>query len=122
MTGAIVFTWGGAVRGREAKGLETFSKAVEQFEGLAKQGRIHAHKEYFAVTGNAGRVAGFMIIEGDLDELLKLQSEPEQVQLQTRAQAIVENFNVQIFAGGSDRAVQERMTTYMETLQGIGVL
>ena len=122
MTGAIVFTWGSAVRGREARGLEIFTKAIEQFEALAKQGRIHAHKEYIAVTGNAGRVAGFMMVEGQLDELLKLQTEPEQVRLQTQAQQIVDNFSVQVFAGGSDRAIQERMTTYTETLQELGVL
>ena len=122
MTGAIVYTWGGPVRGREAKGLETFGEAVERFEGLAKQGRIHAHKEYLAVTGNSGRVSGFMIVEGQLEELLKLQTEPEQQELMIKANAIVENFNVQVFAGGTDATIQERMGTYVQTLQGLEVL
>jgi hypothetical protein len=99
-----------------------FGKAIGRFEQLAKQGRIHGHKEYLAVTGNSGRVAGFMIVEGELEELLRLQAEPEQVKLLTEAQAITDNFNVQIFAGGTDRAVQERITMYSETLQELGVL
>jgi hypothetical protein len=122
MTGAIVITWGAPVRGREAKGMEVFGHAIERFEGLAKEGRIHGHREYFAVTGNTGRVGGFMLIEGDLQELVRLQGEEEQIVLQQKASAIVENFSVQIFAGGSDRAVQERMTSYVETLQGLGVM
>ena len=122
MTGCIVISWGSAVRGREAKGLEVFGKAVERFEGLAKTGRIHAHKEYFALTGNTGRVGGFMIAEGEVEELLKLQGEEEQIKLQQQAQAIVNDFNVQVFVGGSDRTVQERMTAYTETLSELGYL
>ena len=122
MTGAMVISWGSPVRGREAKGLEVFGGAVERFEGLAKQGRIHSHKEYFALTGNTGRVGGFMIVEGEVEELLTLQGQEEQIRLQQRAQAIVNDFNVQIFAGGSDRTVQERMSSYTETLNELGYL
>lgn len=122
MTGAIIYSWGGPVRGREAQGLEVFGHAVGHFEQLAKQGRIHGHKEYFAVTGNSGRVSGFMMIEGELVELAKLQMEDEQLELMTRAQAITENFTVQLYAGGSDRAVQDRMSTYTQTLQELNLL
>jgi len=122
MTGAIVFSWGAPVRGREGKGLEVFSKAVERFEQLAKKGRIHGHKEYFAVTGDSGRASGFMIVEGQLDELLKLQGEEEQLRLLTEATQITENFNIQVFSGGSDRAVQERMTQYVEVQQELGII
>ncbi len=122
MTGAMVITWGSPVRGREAKGLEVFGKAVERFEGLAKQGHIHAHKEYFALTGNTGRVGGFMIVEGKVEKLLALQGEEEQIRLQQQAGAIVNDFTVQIFAGGSDRTVQERMSAYTETLSELGYL
>ena len=66
MTGAVVIRWGGVVPGREAKALEVFGKSVERFEQLAKQGRIHAHKEYIALTGGIG---GFTFVEGDIEEL-----------------------------------------------------
>lgn len=122
MTGATVITWGPAVRGREAQALETFGKALEHFEGLAKQGRIHGHKEYFTVVGDVSRVAGFMIVEGNLPELLKLQAEPEMIRLQAESTAIVEDFTVRICAGGSDRSVQEMMTTWSEVQQSHGYL
>lgn len=122
MTGAMIITWGAPVRGREAKGLEIFGNAVERFEQLAKTGRIHSHKEFFNITGNLGTWAGMMIVEGDIDELLKLQAEDEQLRLQAKAQSIVEHFTVQICLGGSDRSVQESMNRYVESLQGLGYL
>ena len=49
--GALIFTWGNSVRGREAKGLETFGKALAYYDELAKEGRIHGHREFFSLTG-----------------------------------------------------------------------
>jgi hypothetical protein len=118
-TGAVVIRWGAGVTGREAKGLEVFGAAVERFEQLAKSGRIHSHKEYFALTGHSG---GFMIIEGDVDELQNLLVEPETLALNAKAEAIVSDFEIQLYAGGSDQAVQEVMGTYMTSLQEIGYM
>ena len=122
MTGAVVISWGAPVRGREEKGLEVFSRALAYYEGLAKQGRVHGHKEYFANTGNQSRISGFMIVEGRLDDLMKIHSEPDAVALLTEAATIVENFTVNYYGGGSDRAVQERVTSYVETLQKLGYM
>lgn len=117
MTGAVVISWRQGVPGRETKGLEVFGKALAHFEGLAKVGRIHAHKEYFAITGPA---SGFMICEGNLDDLFKILTEDETRQLVAEAQAIVEDFRVQIYGGGTDHAVQRQVTTFVEALQGLG--
>jgi len=122
MTGAIVITWGHSVPGREAKALEAFGKALEYYEALAKQGRIHGHKEYFTVVGDVGRSGGFMVVDGQLEELLKIQGEPESIRLQMEASAIVEGFTVRVCAGGSDRSVQEVMTTWMEVQQEYGYM
>ncbi|HEX9775691.1 MAG TPA: hypothetical protein VGB83_08950 [Actinomycetota bacterium] len=118
-TGACVIGWRAGIPGREARGLETFGKAVQRFEDLAKTGRIHAHKEYFATTGRTG---GFMLIEGDLAELHALMEEPEQRKLIVEGAQIVQDFSVKYYAGGTDKAVQERMADYAEVLQGLGVM
>lgn len=119
MTGATVITWGASVPGREAKGLEIFGKALAHFEGLAKQGRIHSHKEYFALTGREG---GFMIIEGDVSELLKIVGEEATLRLNAEAAAIVQDFTITVYAGGSDQAVGDLMTNYTAAVQGLGYL
>jgi hypothetical protein len=121
-TGAIVITWGAAVRGREAKALEVFGKALATMEGLAKEGRIHAHKEYVNISGNATTFSGFQLVEGEIEELLKLQVEDGFRRLQEEASNIVENFTVTFAIGGTDQAVQTEMTRYVEVLQGLGYL
>lgn len=119
MNGATVIRWGANVPGREAKGLEVFGKAIEHFEGLSKTGRIHGHREYIALTGTAG---GFMLLEGDTKELLALLAEPEILALNTQAEAIVQDFSIQVFGGGSDQAIQELMGTYSTTLGSMGYM
>jgi hypothetical protein len=119
MNGATVIRWGAGIPGREAKGLEVFGKAIEFFEGLSKKGRIHGHREYIALTGADG---GFMLVEGDTKELLTLLSEPEIVALNAQAAAIVQEFTIQVFAGGTDQAIQELIGTYSTAVGELGYM
>ncbi|MGH8869202.1 MAG: hypothetical protein ACRDYU_14575 [Actinomycetes bacterium] len=119
MNGAVVISWGADIPGREAAGLQVFGQAVSRFEELAKQARIQSHKEYFAVTGREG---GFMILEGEVDELMRLAAEPETLALNAKAAAIVSDFTVQVFGGGTDQTVQELMGNYSGSLQELGYM
>lgn len=119
MTGAVVVSWGNSVPGREAKGLEVFGKALAHFESLAKSGRIHSHKEYFTLSGRTG---GFMIIEGQVAELSKIITEEETTRLNAEAAAIVNDFRITLFAGGTDQTVQRFVSQYSEALADLGYL
>src|SRR4051812_3392036 len=119
MTGAALIKWGGQVPGREAKALEVFGRSIERFEQLTKEGRIHAHREYIALTGKAG---GFTILEGEVEELQKILIEPETLTLNSQAEAIVNDFEITLYAGGSDKAVQELIGTYVGALSEIGYM
>ena len=119
MNGATVIRWGPSIPGREATGLDVFGGAVTRMEELAKQGRIHSHKEFFALTGRDG---GFMICEGEVEELLKIAAEPETLALNAKAAAIVQDFETQVYAGGSDQAIQELIGTYTTSLSEIGYM
>jgi len=119
MTGAVIARWGGNVPGREAKGLEVFGKAVERFENLQKEGRIHGHHAYLAATG---RVGGFMIIEGEVEELQRILVEPETLKLNSQAASICENFEMQLYIGGSDQSVQQSIGTYVDGLAELGYM
>jgi hypothetical protein len=119
MTGATVVRWGSNIPGREAKGLEVFGKAIEYFEGLTKKGRIHGHREYIALTGRAG---GFMLVEGDVSELQKIMLEPETLALNSQAESIVQDFEITLYGGGSDQAVQELLGTFVGALGEIGYM
>lgn len=117
-TGAIVFTWGAPVRGREIQGVEVFGSALEYYEELSKEGRIIAHREYFSTDTNGG----MMIVEGFLSELHQLIQEDPFLRLQQRASAIVEDFRSSIVAGGSDQTVQQMVTMYTETLAELDLI
>lgn len=122
MNGAVVISWGPPVRGRETKALEVFGQALAHFDALAKNGRVHSHHEYIAVTGNTGKVGGFQIVDGEITELQKILTEDNTQRLLIRAQNIVENFTVQVFQGGNESSVQHVMTSYMEETQSQGYL
>ena len=117
MTGAVLVRWGASIPGRETKGLEVFGKAIERFEKLAKDGRIHAHTEYISLTGDVG---GFMLIQGDVEELQKILMEPENLALTAQASLIVSDFSQNLYGGGSDQAVQELVSLQMESLGALG--
>jgi hypothetical protein len=119
MTGAALIKWGGQVPGREAKSLEVFGKSIERFEQLTKEGRLHAHREYIALTGQAG---GFTILEGEVEELQKILVEPETLMLNSQAGAIVTDFEITLYAGGTDKSIQDLIGTYMGAMGELGYL
>ena len=119
MTGAALIRWGGQVPGREAKALEVFGKSIERFEQLTKEGRLHGHHEYIALTGGVG---GFTILEGEVEELQKIMVEPETLALNSQAAAIVNDFEITLYAGGTDKSVQELIGTYMGAMGELGYM
>jgi hypothetical protein len=119
MNGAILIRWGASIPGREAAGLDVFGKTVVHFEGLAKSGRVHGHQEYFSITGRNG---GFMMIGGELSELMKILVEDETMKLTDQASALVSDVEVQAFAGGSDQTTQQLVTDYTANLHEIGYM
>lgn len=119
MTGALVIRWGATIPGREAKALEVFGQAVERYEGYAKDGRIHGHREFIALTGRAG---GFQLVEGEVEELQKILVAPETVTLNTKAESIVSDFEITLYGGGSDQSVQELIGSYAGALTDLGYM
>ncbi len=122
MNGALIVTWGTNIPGREAKGLEVFGKALAHFDDLAKKGRVHGHKEYIALTGNSDDVAGEMIVEGPLEELLKIQTEEATRVLLVEASSICRNFTVRLAAGGDEQTLTQEIGLFTKTLQGLGYM
>jgi hypothetical protein len=111
--------WGANVPGRETTGLDVFGRAINRFETMTKEGRVDGHREYFSVTGHDG---GFMIIEGEVEELTKILVEEDTLKLNSQASAVVEDFEVQAFVGGTDQATQQLIGTYTSSLKDIGYM
>ena len=63
-----------------------------------------------------------MTVEGELDELLKISAEPETLALNAKAGAIVEDFEIQLYAGGNDRSIQELVGSYSGAMGDLGYM
>jgi hypothetical protein len=119
MHGAVMIRWGANVPGRETTGLEVFGRALNRFEGMTKEGRVHGHREYFSVTGRDG---GFLLLEGEVEELTKILTEEETLKLNNQASAVVEDFEIQTYVGGTDQATQQLIGTYTSSLKDLGYM
>ena len=119
MHGSVLIRWGATIPGRETAGLDVFGKAIMRFEQLTKEGRIDGHREYFSVTGRDG---GFVLLEGEVDELTKLLTEDETLKLNSQSSAIVQDFEIQAFVGGTDQATQQLIGTYTSSMKELGYM
>lgn len=119
MNGALQFQWKSNIPGREAKSVGVFGKWMTQFEQMTKEGRLHGHREYFNLTGGSG---GFMLIEGEVDELTKILAEEETIRISTEAAATVSDFEINLLAGGTDREAQELMSGWTGTMKELGYM
>jgi formylmethanofuran dehydrogenase subunit C len=118
VNGAIVHTWQGTRTGREVKALEVLGRAVAYYDELAKEGRIHAHSEFFSA---GAELAGLIVITGDVDELRKIEMEDAYMQILGEAPLVADGFHSQMMGGGGADDITEGVTRYVETLGRLGI-
>ena len=119
MNGAVMIRWGTSIPGRENVSLDVFGAAITRFETLTKEGRIHGHREFLSLTGRDG---GFALLEGEVEELTKILAEEDTLRLNSQASAVVADFEVEAFVGGTDQTIQQVIGTYTASLHDIGYL
>ena len=117
MNGALMIRWGASIPGRETAGLDVFGSAINRFENLTKEGRLHGHHEYFSLTGRDG---GFAVLDGEVEELTKILTEEDTLRLNNQASAVVEDYEIQAFLGGTDQSIQQLLGTYTASLHDLG--
>jgi hypothetical protein len=92
-TGALVIGWGSTVRGREHKALQVFNDAIQYYTRLQQQGTIESF-EPVSLEPHGGDLYGFILIRGDREKLNALRTSEEFLNLNIRAELIVDNFGV----------------------------
>lgn len=77
-------------------------------------------------AANVGQVQagapGVMIVDGELDELMKIVAEEETLTLNAQATAIVSEVEIQVYGGGNDQSVQQLMGNYTGSMQELGYM
>jgi hypothetical protein len=119
LTGAVVFRWGAPVPGREGLALQVFESFLQWADDLAKTGRIHGHEEWMSVTGRPG---GLMVVTGPLDDLLALQGEDDTLRLRQEAALAVSDFDLQVYAGGTDSSLQQVLRDWTQAADDLDLL
>jgi hypothetical protein len=116
--GAVVVTWGDGQPGVSGdKGMGVFANALAYYDGLAKQGRITGYRVY----GSATRQAGMLVIEGEVDELAKIQVEPEALKQLALGCAVAQDLRAELFIGGSPDDVTQYYVNGMQALTEAGL-
>ena len=119
--GAILFTWGSPVRGREQNGLEALRDTVGHFNDLAQEGRVERVRVYFNRTGDTTVLSGIIAVEGDLDELRRIQAEDTYQRNLERAFLIVDHLNVMTCIGGAYEDIEEPLNRYTAAMASFGL-
>lgn len=91
--GAIVITWGQAVRGREHQALEVFQEALALYRRLQEAGQIESF-EAVALEPHGGHLDGFVLLRGDPERLQRLRQSDEFTRLSNRSSHIVDDFGI----------------------------
>ena len=116
--GAAVISWGEPQPGvPNTKGLEVFAKALGYYDELAKAGRISGYR----VFASTSRSKGILVIEGDVQELARINLETESLQLLALAGAVVQNVEVDIYRGGSADDATQYYLTGISAVQEMGL-
>jgi hypothetical protein len=122
MKGAIIYTWGSAVRGREKEALDVFSQAMAHTEEQQKKGIVESSSVYFAQSGNLSAFSGIQVVTGEAAALRASRLEADSIKLELLASAIVENFTVIECLGGDDATIQALIGFSLEAEQQLGLV
>lgn len=120
--GAITFTWGTPVAGREAQALDVLTRSTQYWSQLRQRGRIRAHRVFTITTGDQARLKGLQLVEGDVEELQRIWFEPEYKEILVAAEAVVHSFSVNLAVGGEAEDLEGPVGVYRGALSDQGLL
>lgn len=121
MKGAILYTWGVAVRGREKQSLEVFAQAMAHTDAQIKKGAYESSAVFFVNSGDSSELAGIQLITGDIEKLRTARSEEATLMLELLAGQIVEHFSVLELLGGDDETMEKLISMVVATHAELGL-
>jgi len=86
---SILITWGAVHTGRESMGLSVFQGAIGYYMDQKAKGNIEEFKVGITEVGRLAETAGYMLIEGSVDQLRKMVDSEDYKRLLTKAMHVV---------------------------------
>jgi len=107
--GAIIYTWTGAIPGRELDSKAVMEASDAFYDQLMAEGRITGHDWYLSTQGGHN----LMIVRGEMDALASILADPDLMDLNTKAGIAMEHLTWALYATGD--SVPHMAETYFET-------
>ena len=120
--GAILFTWGTPIAGRESQALTLFQESVAYGQRLFFFEDTTATGVYTVTTGDQAKMKGLQLFEGDIEALQEIWFEKEYKRLVVCAEAVVQSFTINMAVGGEPAALAGPFGVYHEVLSELGFL
>lgn len=114
--GGLFIGWGAPIAGREAKGLEVFSEALEYYGRLQQEGRVQQF-DVGLLEPHGGDLGGFVLLRGDREQMAQLHLDEEFERMTTRAALVVEGVGVVNVITGDD--LQRAIGVYQQAIDDL---
>ncbi len=111
---ARVFFWGRPISGKELKALQAFTESTQYWTRMKQKGEIESF-EAVAFDSFGDEINGFLIVRGERDKLLKLESSEEAIRLRQQAALLLTNFRMADASIGDE--LQSRFQDYAKRVK-----
>ena len=115
---ALIIEWGMPTPGRETKALEEFFNHVQWWTELKAKGTIGDFRLYGTNSGQIGVGAGFVILEGNVDQITKFQQSDDFRSI-SRVSLITQSLHVRQLDTNDN--MMKRMQVYGTAVKEMGV-
>jgi hypothetical protein len=111
----LILKWGKLVPGREQQAIELFAEAKQFMEEQLKAGIITYYEPFIYSTGDWETEAGFWLVKGDRDKVIKLVETEAYRWLMTKAGFMVDHLQFEWLLTGESVAEEIERVTKLAT-------
>ena len=108
----LFVSWGNAVRGREARGLEVFNEALGLLGRMQQDGRIESFDVVLFEPN--GELNGYVAVRGSAAQINAVRQDEEFLRNTVDATLIVDGFRH--IAGYANEGIAQQMAIYQEAI------
>jgi hypothetical protein len=108
----LFISWGQAVRGREARGLEVFNEAMGMLGRMQQEGRIESFD--VAVLEPNGDMSGFVVVHGSAEQIASVRQDEEFLRSTADTVLIVDKFRH--IEGSANEGVARQIAIFQEAI------
>lgn len=111
----LFISWGTAVRGREARGLEVFNEAMGMLGRMQQEGRIESFD--VALLEPNGDINGYVAVHGSAEQIAAVRQDAEFLRTTADTVLIVDGFRH--IEGYTNEGIARQMAIFQEAIDKV---